>query len=343
MKIPNHRRRNNGATAALAFVAIVPLVAALGGFAVDAMHFNDAAGALQRACDAAALAGAQNLGSYSSGKAVSGTSVSTGNNDSVNYALEVAQLNAVDGSIGLWSNGDRSITATIRYDSSLSGPNTNPNRCDVTASIGIKSLFTKIFGNYSQTVSTSASAGLTPLNKLYSYLPMIVSYVNPDENGKKLNGLSLGDTFVINIKNKSAGNTVWLYNNTGDNIDAIEHIVDPVTYPGNSEAALAIGDTIQSNNGQKSVGKIFDQLYGKDVALAVTEDNVDKDYLSKGQPSHKISYFVGFHITGYDNNSKGDGYSLTGTIISTPNAGGYDPSGTTNNVTGSVYLAKLIQ
>ena len=39
--------RNRGSVALLAFIAVVPLVAAIGGFAVDCMHVNDAKGALQ--------------------------------------------------------------------------------------------------------------------------------------------------------------------------------------------------------------------------------------------------------------------------------------------------------
>jgi hypothetical protein len=344
MKRRLNARRNQGSVAALAFVATVPLLAAIGGIAVDCMHFNDAKGELQRATDAAALAGAEDLINYLGTKNTTGTSVSTSNEEPVNFALQVAALNPVDGPLGLWQSGDRSLSATIRYDSTLAGPANIPNRCDVKGTIGIRSLFSQIFGNFGQTVITNSSAGETSLNTLYSYAPLLVSWVDPDPSNRILKNQAVNQPYTVEIKDNQASNSVWILNNNQSDKAIIDHIANP-SNPGAALPPIAIGDWIKSDNGQKSAGKDFNLLLGKDVAFIVTGDNVGKDYLAKGKPLHQIIGYMVLHITSVDNTPGKNGYDLSGTLKPFVGYGTYNPTDPfkIQITTYAPFLVRLIQ
>jgi len=350
--------RNRGSVATLAFVAVVPLLAAFGGIAVDSMHYNDAMGELQRATDAAALAGAEDLNNYIGSKNTTASSVSSTNEEPVNFALDVATMNAVDGPIGLWQSSNRTVNATIRYDSKLSGPANRPNRCDVSGQIFIRSLFAKMFGNFGQTVSTTSSAGYTALNTLPIYMPLLVSWVDPDPSGDILSSMGPGSTYTVEIKqsgksssnnsnNGKSNNSVWIWNNNQIDIEAIKHIANPSTNPFNPAdiPPESIGDYIKSDNGQKSAGQDFGDLLGKDVGFIVTGDSVANDILAQGQPVHQIIGFVGMHVTGFDASPGNNGYSLTGTLEPLPASGSYVSTAPATGVTNGInlYQAKLIQ
>lgn len=183
MKRCAYQRKGNGSIATLAFVAMVPLVGAIAGLAVDCMHNNDAIGGLQRATDAAAMAGAyatpECLGVLADTAQVTGP----GNEPAVNAALLVAGLNIVDGrQVKTDMAGDVTVTATI----GPVGYGGNPvvytkvyPTCTVDATMNIHSLFGMLFGNYGQTISTHsvASAGdnidTVPPNCIY---PMALGF-----------------------------------------------------------------------------------------------------------------------------------------------------------------------
>lgn len=337
-------RTQKGSTAALAFIALVPLLAALGGFAVDCMHVNDAHGELQRATDAAALAGAQSLGDYKGTGSTTASSVSASNEQPVNYALQVSSLNAVDGPSGLWAGGNRTVTATIVYDPNFSGPPNRPNRCNVTGQIGIKSFFAHIFGNVGQTVNTTSSAALTPLSTLYSFMPLLVSLNDFDPSGRKLEDQDVGDEYTVEIKSNTSSNSVWILNSNKDCIAQLDHIADPANYPAVEMPPLSVGDWVKSDNGKKSAGKQFQQLVGKDVAFVITGDAVDSDYLAKGQPLHQIVGFMVMHVTSADSSAGKDGYSLTGLLKPAVLNGTYNQNVPASQITTfSPFLARLVQ
>jgi Flp pilus assembly protein TadG len=355
MKTRLHSRRNQGSAAALAFVAVVPLVAAIGGFAVDCMHFNDAKGELQRATDAAALGGAQDLQSYNgTGIPASASSYSAANNEPLNFALATAAMNAVDGPIGLWSSSNRSITATIRYDSNFPGTPTWPNRCDVATSVHINSLFERIIGNFGQNVNARASASMFPVTTVTTPAPLLVSIKDFDQNGHSVQSPGPGNTLTINIKDNESSNAVWIFNNNTLDEDLLNHLIDPVKYPtlpltpvtvnDHTIGGVEINDIIKSDNGTKSAGKLFDQLVGKDIILLVTDASYsDNNYTAKGTPVRTVIGFIGMHVSAADNTNKGNGYSLTGTLKPV-SAIGTSNSGLTNPFTGfAPYIARLIE
>lgn len=338
------RRNKRGSVSVLPFIALVPLLAAIGGFAVDCMHVNDARGELQRATDAAALAGAQDLANYDGSKLMTANSVDAANEEPVNFALQVASLNAVDGPLGVWHGGQRTVTATIRYDASIPGPPNRPNRCDVTGSVKIDSFFAQCFGNFGQTVNSTSSAAFSQLNTLYSYMPLLVSINDLDPNGRKLEERQVGDEYTVIIKDNKASNSVWILNSNKDLKAIIEHIADPVNNPGVQLPPVKIGDIIKSDNGMKSAGKLFDQLMDKDVAFLITGDSIETDYLAKGKPEHPVIGFMVMHVTQVDDNAKGNGYSLTGILKPAVLGGEFDPFGTTSQVsTYAPFLARLVQ
>jgi hypothetical protein len=353
MKTRLHSRRNQGSAAALAFVAVVPLVAAIGGFAVDCMHVNDAKGELQRATDAAALSGAQDLQNYNkTGIPATATSYSASNSEPLNFALAVAAMNAVDGPIGLWSSSNRNISTTIRYDSNFPGSPTWPNRCDVATSMRISSLFARLIGNFGQNVSARASAAMYPVSTVTTPMPLLVSQDDTDPNGKTILNTPAGGTLTIIIKDNASSNAVWIFNSNKDDQALLNHIIDPTKYPDvpikpvtindHTLNDVEINDIIKSDNGTKSAGALFDQLIGHDIILLVTDASVASDYTAKGIPQRKVIGFIGMHVTGYDNTNKGNGYSLTG-ILQPVSAIGTS-GGISNPFTGfAPYIARLIE
>jgi hypothetical protein len=354
MKTRLRTRRNQGSAAALAFVAVVPLVAAIGGFAVDCMHFNDAKGELQRATDAAALGGAQDLQKYNgTGIPASASSYSATNSEPLNFALATAAMNAVDGPIGLWSSSNRTINATIRYDSKFPGSATWPNRCDVVTSIHINSLFEKVIGNFGQTVNAKASAAMYPVTTVTTPMPLLISQDDTDPNGRTLLNTGAGGTLTIIIKDNASSNAVWIFNSNKDDQALINHIIDPTQYPtipikpvtlnDHTLNDIEINDIIKSDNGTKSAGTLFDQLVGRDIILLVTDASVASDYTAKGIPQRKVIGFIGMHVVSADNTNKGNGYSLTGTLQPVSAIGTSTP-GVNNPFTGfAPYIARLIE
>jgi Flp pilus assembly protein TadG len=206
--------RAKGSILALAFVAMVPLVAALGGYAVDVMHVNAERLALQRATDAAALAGANDVINYTGSLAASATAQSGGNEEMINWALGMAQCNPVDGRACMTAGAD-TIRASAVVASGAS-PNYNistsvsagnpPNACQVIGSMRFRSLLLTIFGNFFGSSPTSFST-LATTSSLAGYLPgvhcfpMAVTLTDVNSwNGKSLKQLSLGGTFWWALK-----------------------------------------------------------------------------------------------------------------------------------------------
>jgi Flp pilus assembly protein TadG len=339
-------KRNRGSVAALAFVAVVPLVAGIGAVAVDSMHFNDARGALQRATDAAALAGAQDLGNYIGTKNKTGTTVDPVNEEPVNYALELARMNAVDGAVGLWNNSNRSVKATIRFDATLGGGGvaTQPNRCDVTASVFIRSIFAQIFGNFGQTVNSASSAGFLSVNRVSGYAPMLVSWNDPDRDKLPLRTAVTGNTYTVTIKEmgNKISNAVWIDEKTPELIKLENYIAG---LPGATRPDLptySIGDTVKTSNGEKgSVGQNLTVLEGKDLIFLVTDDNGD-GLTAVGRPVHVITRMIGLSNARIDSTPGKDGYSITGELFPVVQ-GTYDPGAPANPVSFGPVQVRLIQ
>lgn len=340
-------RRNRGSVAALAFVGVIPLIAAFGGLAVDSMHVNDARGALQRATDAAALAGAEYMNDYAGSKATTATSVGDGNELPVNYALQVASMNAVDGPLGLWQGSNRTISATIRHDASLGGVATQPNRCDVTGSIYIRSIFAQIFGNFGQTVTASSSAGIAPVNKPVAFAPLLVSWTDPDPNSKVLRDTIAGTEYTVIIKDMGdkISNAIWIDSSAKTVNELIDYLAGNGPRP--SYDALPdykIGDTVKASNGEKGgVGKNLDKLTGKDLVFLITDDN-GIGVTAVRKPEHIITRIVGMTDVRVDATPGRDGFSITGKLYPVVVGGESDPSAGPNPVTTfAPFQVRLIQ
>lgn len=244
-------RQSNGSIVALAFVALVPLILAIGGFSVDCMHFNDQRGAMQRATDAGALAGAIDIPSWKgnlsqSGTTNSGTNYTTGkigtNEEPVDMALAATGLNVVDGNRPVTNGSTINVFAELlqQYTPNMtqSGNGHPPIACHVHAQMQIRSLFAGMFGNWTQTVSTDSVAGPGPqITTLYRYLPMLLSAPQGDQNGSMLSAMGPGAMygFILNAAgaappsgNGGKGNSVWIFNSDAANQAAVNAIANGV-------------------------------------------------------------------------------------------------------------------
>lgn len=334
-------RSRNGSIAFLAITALLPCLALICAIGADLMHVDDATGQLQRATDAAALAGANYLDYYVGGLAKSGTMINSANEPPVNYALIASQLNTVEGAAAYTNGDDRTVTVTIRFDPTY-GPGPNPNRCDVTETFHLKSVLSQVFANFGQDITTTASAAIGQVVDQMGagFMPILVSTTQSDPSGRILKNASKGTQYTVQIK----GNSIWVYNPNPVDKAIIDSIGDPANYPPVAEAPITIGDMIDSDNGVKSAGKDFGLLVGKTVVFPVTAD-----FVGSGPPKHKVIGFFGLKIQSYTN--KNPDPSLTGTITAAVGPGVYSGHGQDSDFSsipfvtqgGTVNIAHLIE
>lgn len=313
MKLPSRSSRKRGAIASLGLVAIVPLLGAIGAISVDLMHNNDAIGALQRATDAAALAGAQDLASYKGPPllATATTTSASANEDAVNAALNVSSFNIADGhSVHTGVVSGATVTATL-------SPTPKPTQCTVDATLPIHSIMAMIFGNFGQTINTHSVAGAGQVaDTMGLYMPVLLSSTDADPFGRKLANATMGSTMTVAIKT----NAVWIYNPDPVDANAIAAIAKPSANPPANLTPLTIGDTVRSDNGVKSAGSNFSLVDGMTVCFPVTSDSV-----GTSTPSHVIIGWVAMTITSV--NPKNPNPSLTGTITPIVGPGFYTGKG----------------
>lgn len=359
-----HVRSNRGSMLALAFVGLIPLMFAIGGMAVDLMHVNDERGALQRATDAGALAGAEDIGRWTGSKTQQSSNFSgyTTNEEPVDYALKIAELNIVDGRHPVTNDlAGTTITAAmltqVNPDTVCSGANPRPTACRVTGTMRIRSLFAGWIGNWTQTVSTSSWAGATPINTIQLYFPVLVSRVMPDVNGYSLAGYSdstaptppeyvvknsaplpNGATFTIGMQTggpEAGQNSVWLFHSAKQDSDAIKFIAG-VSNNAPNEPTISLNQTIDCDDGVKaSVAADFAYLQpGMSIVMPVTNSPCGPTFGT----SHQIDGFLALQVTSVDVSNQ----QITGTLSTGLTIGSLTGSGGTGNQS-IIYTAKLIQ
>jgi hypothetical protein len=308
----------------LAFVAMIPLTLAIGGFGVDCMHFNDERGALQRATDAGALAGAIDLNAWkgtlsSSGTVNSGTNYTLGkvgtNEEPVDMALAAAGLNIVDGRRAVTHQPDIEVLAetVCKVTGALSGPGAPPDGCHVHADMHIRSLFAGFFGNWQQSVSAdSVAGGGQPATTVFRYLPMLISSPQGDQNGSDMASSWPAEQYGLNLNaagvtpppgNGGFGNSVWIFPTDAQNLAAVQ----PFVYQSSSsspEPPITVGTSITTQlptfSSPNALAE-FDNLQpGNVVVLPVTADWLTTNDPKTGAPPspgpHKVIGFVAMRI-----------------------------------------------
>jgi hypothetical protein len=301
-------KRNQGSVAALAFVALVPLVGCIGGFAVDCMHVNDEKGACQRATDAAAIGGGLDLPNWKDGKANSNWQISAGNCLPVNSGLKIASMNAVDGD-GLAqatsAPAPREITVSVRKGDGTTLDRTNPpNQCVVDAKVRVSSLlFSLMHNNFGgQTINTHSVAGSgPPANTLLTYFPLLLSYLEADSYGDPPLGATpaIGSTLTFNTR---GGNAAWTAGGSGHGASDFQTIVDGILTNGTGslpEDAVSSGATTFIKQGtmdslEAATAALINAHLGETIVMPVTAqtdlyDLADKNVLVKGFIAIKLT------------------------------------------------------
>jgi Flp pilus assembly protein TadG len=307
------RRTQTGSLAALGFVAMVPLLVAIGAFAVDLMHVNSTKGELQRSCDAAALAGAARLFSYHED--------SPKGNKAKTAAEAVLNANLCDGRFISAVNPD--VTTNVAFVPAPQ-PDGTGGACKVDAQIKIRGLFSKIFGSYTQTVTASATAGAVgSINHAFAgqTFPIALGLnVNDPVSGTPLSARKLGDTINIQFSPDGVDNAGWTTLNKGGGANAVRDLITNYRDAAKSgNTAVKVKDTIDLNNGTiaSALKEIEDLRIGDTVIMPVVN-------VTKFNSNAPVVGFVGITITSVV--PTGGDKRITGTIVKGELNGVFDQS-----------------
>ena len=132
-----NQRRSLGT---LLLAVIIPISFGIGALALDMAHYSAVKGELQKAVDAAALAGAASLVEEPE--------------KCEDHALVVAEMNSADGRAV--SNLSDSTTVTVEV---MPCTDTDVGYVKVTANMAIRFMFAPIFGRESDLITTTSRAG----------------------------------------------------------------------------------------------------------------------------------------------------------------------------------------
>jgi hypothetical protein len=301
------QRSERGSLAALGFIGMIPLLMAIGAFAIDLMHVNDTKGALQRSCDAAALAGAARLYSYDTDHGAAAQ----------NAAEAILRTNWCDGR--LIDNHDPNITYTVTFPKIPVGG--IGGQVQVDAQMRTHGLFSALFNSFTQTVTASSLAGFNGNNNVAfagQVFPIALGLNLPDQSGVSLANRHIGDTFTIQFAPDGSDNAGWTTLKGGGGASTIKGLIDGYKDASTSGAqAVQVNDDINLKNGEiasalSSVGAFA----GKTVIVPVVDTN-------KFNHSAKIEGFVGVTIVSV---GSGSPKQIVAKLAVGEMNGAYDPS-----------------
>jgi hypothetical protein len=326
-------RTNSGSMVALAFVALCPLIVALGAFAIDLMHVNATKGELQRACDAAALAGASQLHNYDlddpKGKSV------------LKAAKTIAALNPVDGKLVDDRDEDVKFHASI-----LEPPSANSGgkvKCD--AEIKIRGIFSKIFGAHYQTVTASSVAGVGAAVTNMSGDQAFNVVISMDAKHKGMSDVpsdwfDVGKTFQIDFEHQEGTNGTYttFFQPANDSAylrDTMQQGLGAKPRVDGTIPPIKIGDWINITNGTKDDAGLpgkwegpiemyqHEQLLKNDgptIVIPIISGKLTPGTITDGERRQVIG-FISLKVTGVSINGQVRGHSwvqsITGNITKT--------------------------
>lgn len=307
MKLAKQRfetRSQNGSLAALAFVGMVPLLIAIGAFAVDTQNFQSSRAELQRACDAGALAGANLLYKY-------GTSPTTAQADIITRATTVTGLNESSGRSVANDTDSKTLTnVTVDVQPPAAGaPKALPpvpafgGTVRVSATMRVASLFAPIIKFGFQDVRAQGTAG--PSGQANTALsralwPSVISLTNPDPLKVSLEKLEIGDTIQFEYQNPDGSSAAWTalekYPGGNTNVNDIRDRMDQYRNPkasGIGHQPIKVGDEISVSNGNMETlyDKVKTDFSDKEVIVPVTESQ-----LGPGDTKAKVIGFIAVTI-----------------------------------------------
>lgn len=321
-------RDNHGSVFALAFVGMVPLLIALAAFGVDTLHYSAVQAEVQRACDAGALAGAQDLYEYFQNP-----------NGPPQVAIAVAGMNESEGQM-------TQDIANVNISASVETPPTNDGggtvRCNMT--VPYNNLLAAVFGANRTTISCTALAGAQGTGNVAatgSLFPLAISMgIKAGQDNEALQDKQVGDTIYLEWHNNIEW-TGFKSHNARDVRDYITNYMQPGS--GNPSPPVPINSAINVTHGVQATNIAYmEQLLDKKIIYMP----VIADSGSLGPGDYNVLGFIGLkgaRITGNGSNSV-----LEGTLIGGVMNSSYDPSAgnwPTTGILGSIKIqpAKLLQ
>lgn len=193
-----HRIRNQKGLSGLwvIILLLIPASVGIGAFAVDMMHLGTVKGALQKACDSAALAGAAEIQNADNPAGLARVD---------QMARAVAKLNFVEGQP---VQTDATTYTTVAVDPTVPNfPGGEWGRVRVTSTKRVRNLFAQVFGRPYETLNCSAVAGPTyNLNTISAgrWFPLAVSWDQVNQDGKALKDMNLNDAFNLDGDKKGS-------------------------------------------------------------------------------------------------------------------------------------------
>ncbi len=277
--------------AALALVGMIPLMIAIGAFAVDIMHINAVQSELQKACDAGALAGAQDLWEYST---------LPGNPPA--RALTVTGLNLADGQFVSSLSPNTTVTATV----TTVPTNSTGGEVQVVASMGVDNIFAKIIGQPVVTVTCQAKAGQSGKVKRAAVgetFPIAISVDAVGVDGSQLWQHVQGDTITMEWHT----NVCWTAF-TSHNASAVGNCISDYKHPETGTVpSVTVGTAVDCTNGvQASNLASMSSMIGKVINLPVITG-------TSFNANNNVVGFVSLKVTGVT--GSGAGTQVTGTLV----------------------------
>lgn len=269
------QRTKKGSLAALAFIGLMPLLVAIGAFAVDFMHYNSTRAELQKACDAAALAGALEVWQYDKPTAGAGAA------NCEAAARAVAAMNPVDGRV-VQDGADsdpwgHTTTVTVQFPQSTTI--TTWKNCLVSARMHIRGLFSKIIQNWTQQVDVSALAGPAGASDTaVGLFPLAIEIGQNDMNGKKLTDYVQDEEMMMNWSTNLYW-TAFTSHNESDVRAMEEYWMDPSN--GTQPPGVKLGQALDTTNGTQAKSiQMLPNFIGKVIALPIVDGGVLKGYMA---------------------------------------------------------------
>lgn len=305
----NKFRTNHGVMGSMLFLSLILIGALLGCLATDFAHMNTVKEELQNAVDAAALAGAQDLW--------------TKPNDAAQNAKVILERNSADGKRVV--KGQHGIDTTINVTAPM--PPATPGRVEVMASIPVRNMFGCLLGRYNDFVTARGVAGTNGKLKTAFANQIFPLAVNPymvppkEIGGQSIASMKQGDTIRLYINSQQWKNSAWTSVKhkpaSAKYIDdAIEGLLGLKTLPPGYIASVAVGDSIEMNNGvisEKSLTK------GEERAVLLNPDSppITFPLVNKEPPFNGDAEVIGFISIKPTNVIVGDKGGMVESIVGT--------------------------
>jgi Flp pilus assembly protein TadG len=159
--------RQDGSITVVALVGLIPLIMGIGAFAIDMMHINAVSNELQKAADAGALAGADQLPTYST--------PAPGNLVQIkDAATAVTNVNMADGQV--LSSTNANVTVNVSVPTAPTSVNGVGGIVEEDITMVTKNIWAVLFAQGGQNISVKALATVIVPNTVGGAMPYVLDY-----------------------------------------------------------------------------------------------------------------------------------------------------------------------